>query len=95
MFPPSRPRTPQCPLGINRNSKAAANPADPFGFPRRVQMAKMDWQRNKHTGRPRETAFTPPPAKTGCWSHIKREEVKTFTADEIAAWQNAMNGGAQ
>lgn len=58
-------------------------------------MAKMDWQRNTHMGRPREAAFTPPPAKKGCGSHIKREPVRTFTAAEIASWQNALNGGAQ
>lgn len=58
-------------------------------------MAKMNWQRNKHAGRPREAAFAPPPVKKGCWSHIKREEVKTFTAAKIAAWQNTLNGGAE
>lgn len=56
-----------------------------------AQMAKMDWQRNKHTGRAREAAFQPPPAKKGCWSHIKREEVKTFTAAEVAAWESAQS----
>lgn len=58
-------------------------------------MAKMDWQRNKHVGRAREAAFAPPSAKKGCWSHIPREPVRTFTADEVAAYQNALNGGAQ
>lgn len=58
-------------------------------------MAKMDWQRNKHVGRAREAAFAPPPANKGCWSHIPREPVRTFTAAEIAVWQNALNGGAQ
>ena len=54
-------------------------------------MAKMNWQRNKHAGRPREAAFAPPPAKKGCWSHIKREEVKTFTAAEVAVWESAQS----
>lgn len=54
-------------------------------------MAKMDWQRNKHAGRAREAAFAPPPAKQGCWSHIKREPVRTFTAAEIAAWDSAQS----
>lgn len=58
-------------------------------------MAKMDWQRNKHAGRAREAAFAPPPAKKGCWSHIKREPVRTFTAAEIAAWISAQNGTAR
>jgi hypothetical protein len=58
-------------------------------------MANLNWQRNKHLGRGREPAFAPPPAKKGCWSHIKREPVLTYTAAEIAAWQNALNGGAQ
>ena len=58
-------------------------------------MAKMDWQRNKPAGRPREAAFALPPAKKGCWSHIKREDVKTYTGAEVAAWVSAQNGGAQ
>lgn len=66
----------------------------PSVFPLEVQMAKMDWQRNKHAGRAREAAFAPPPAKKGCWSHIKREDVKTFTSTEIAAWISAQNGTA-
>ena len=57
-------------------------------------MAKMDWQRHKHMGRPREAAFAPPPAKKGSWSHIKREEVKTFTAAEVAAWESAQSAPA-
>ena len=58
-------------------------------------MAKMDWRRNKHAGRDREPAVTPPPGKKGCWSHIKREPVRTFTVAEIAAWESRPNGGAQ
>ena len=52
-------------------------------------MAKMDWQRNKHSGRAREAAFAPPPTKKGCGSHIKREPVRIYTAAEIAAWDSA------
>lgn len=58
-------------------------------------MAKMDWQRNKHAGRARGAAFAPRPAKKGCWSHIKREDVKTYTGAEVAAWVSAQNGRAQ
>lgn len=58
-------------------------------------MAKMNWQRNKHAARAREAVFTPPPAKKGCWSHIKREDVKIFTSAEIAAWTSAQNGTAR
>ena len=58
-------------------------------------MAKMDWQRNRHAGRAREAAFAPPPAKIGCWSHIPREPVRTFTAAEVAAYQNGLTGGAR
>ncbi len=54
-------------------------------------MAKMDWQRNKHAGRAREAAFAPPPAKKGCWSHIKREPVRNYTPAEIAAWDGAQS----
>ena len=58
-------------------------------------MAKIDWQRNKHPWRAREAAFALPPAKKGCWSHIKREPVRNYTPAEIAAWQTAESGGAQ
>lgn len=58
-------------------------------------MAKMDWRRNKHTGRDREPAVTPPPGKKGGWSHIKREPVRTFSAAEIADWRSTSDGGAQ
>lgn len=52
-------------------------------------MAKMDWRRNDYTGRNREPAVTPPPGKKGCWSHIKREPVRYYTAAEIEAWTPA------
>lgn len=58
-------------------------------------MAKMDWQRNKHAGRAREAAFAPPPAKTGCWSHIKREPVRNYTPAEIAAWVSTPTGASR
>lgn len=58
-------------------------------------MAKLDWQRNKHAGPAQEPAFAPPPARPGCWSHIKREPVRSYTPAEIAAWKNAQNGGAE
>lgn len=57
-------------------------------------MAKIDWRRNRHRGRDQEPAVTPPLRKKGCWSHIKREPVRTYTMAEITAWQNTSKGGA-
>jgi hypothetical protein len=76
-------------------SKGLASPSWLLRLSLEVQMAKMDWRRNKHSGRAREAAFAPPPAKKGCWSHIKREPVRTFTAAEIADWRSTSEGGAQ
>ena len=59
-------------------------------------MAKLSWEKNKYRGRPTEGAILKPKAKPkGPWTHIKREPVRICTAAEIAAWQTALNGGAQ
>lgn len=56
-------------------------------------MARFDWRRHKHARRDQEPATPPPSSKKGCWSHIKREPCRTYSKEEIAAWERGREGG--
>lgn len=47
-------------------------------------MSRFNYSKLRHAGKPIE-APKPKPI-TGCWTHIAREPVRTFTAEEKARW---------
>lgn len=57
-------------------------------------MSKLNWTRaKKHRGFTLATEKAPEPPRGG-WTHVKRQPVKTYTAEEIARWiaENPTNG---
>lgn len=50
-------------------------------------MTQLNWNKTRHHGNHMEPANQPKkkPAKGG-WTHVKRQPVKSYTAEEIAAF---------
>lgn len=56
-------------------------------------MAKFEWGKQKHRGRPSEPAVQKPREKPkGGWSHVPRKPVRHYTESEIAEWEAAHAG---
>lgn len=49
-------------------------------------MAKRDFYKLRHAGKPIDKKGPKPIEVKGGWSHIKREPVRVFSDEEKAAW---------
>lgn len=50
-------------------------------------MAKINWAKANHTGKKMELAVSPKKQNPkGGWTHVKRQPVRVYTQEEIAAF---------
>ncbi len=51
---------------------------------------RMNWENLKRRRMPTEPAW-PKLERKGAWTHVRREPVRTYNADEIAAFQEKLS----